>query len=58
MDLMYEFPATELRFCLPGWVRALPDDGEVKHPNAAMRQAAGKLGKLAQVQHDEGHFDL
>ena len=51
MDLMYEFPATELRFCLPGWVRALPDDGEVKQAlYAAMRQAAGKLGKIAQAE--------
>ena len=52
MDLVYEFPATELRFCLPeSWVRALPDDGEVKlYLHAAMRQAVGKLGKIAQAE--------
>ena len=48
--VMYAFPVEELRFFLPSWVRALPDDGEVKQAlYAAMRQAAGKLGKLAQV---------
>ena len=47
MDLMYEFPATELRFCLPGWVRALPDDGEVKQ---ALYAAMKALENLEQVQ--------
>ena len=51
MDLMYEFPATELRFCLPGWVRALPEDGAVKKAlYQAMRQTAGELGKIAQAE--------
>ena len=51
MDLMYEFPATELRFCLPGWVRALPDDSPVKTAlYDAMREQAGKLTKIAQAE--------
>ena len=49
--VMYAFPVEELRFFLPSWVRALPDDGEVKQAlYAAMRQAAGKLGKIAQAE--------
>ena len=49
-DLMYEFPATELRFFLPGWVRALPDDSPVKTAlYDAMREQAGKLTKIAQA---------
>ena len=50
-DLMYEFPATELRFFLPGWVRALPDDSPVKTAlYDAMREQAGKLTKIAQAE--------
>ena len=50
-DLMYEFPATELRFFLPGWVRALPDDSTVKTAlYDAMREQAGKLTKIAQAE--------
>ena len=50
-DLMYEFPATELRFFLPGWVRALPDDSPVKTVlYDAMREQAGKLTKIAQAE--------
>ena len=50
-DLMYEFPATELRFFLPGWVRALPDDSPVKTTlYDAMREQAGKLTKIAQAE--------
>lgn len=50
-DLMYEFPATELRFFLPGWVRALPDDSPVKTElYDAMREQAGKLTKIAQAE--------
>ena len=50
-DLMYEFPATELRFFLPGWVRALPDDSPVKAAlYDAMREQAGKLTKIAQAE--------
>lgn len=50
-DLMYEFPATELRFFLPGWVRALLDDSPVKTAlYDAMREQAGKLTKIAQAE--------
>jgi len=50
-DLMYEFPATELRFFLPGWVRVLPDDSPVKIAlYDAMREQAGKLTKIAQAE--------
>lgn len=50
-DLMYEFPATELRFFLPGWVRALPDDSPFKTAlYDAMREQAGKLTKIAQAE--------
>ena len=50
-DLMYEFPATELRFFLPGWVRALPDDSPVTTAlYDAMREQAGKLTKIAQAE--------
>ena len=50
-DLMYEFPVTELRFFLPGWVRALPDDSPVKTAlYDAMREQAGKLTKIAQAE--------
>ena len=50
-DLMYEFPATELRFFLTGWVRALPDDSTVKTAlYDAMREQAGKLTKIAQAE--------
>lgn len=50
-DLMYEFPATELRFFLPSWVRALPDDSPVKTAlYDAMREQAGKLTKIAQAE--------
>ena len=50
-DLMYEFPATELRFFLPGWVRVLPDDSPVKTAlYDAMREQAGKLTKIAQAE--------
>ena len=50
-DLMYEFPATELRFFLPGWVRALPDDSPVKSAlYGAMREQAEKLTKISQAE--------
>ena len=50
-DLMYEFPATELRFFLPGWVRALPEDDALKTALFdAMRKTAGELGKIAQAE--------
>ena len=51
IDLMYEFPATELRFCLPGWVRALPEDSQIKTAlYDAMRKTASSLGKIAQTE--------
>lgn len=51
IDLMYEFPATELRFCLPGWVRALPEDSPIKTALFdAMRKTALETGKIAQAE--------
>ena len=49
--VMYAFPVEELRFFLPGWVRALPDDSPVKTAlYDAMREQAGKLTKIAQAE--------
>ena len=51
IDLMYEFPATELRFFLPGWVRALPEDSPIKQALfEAMRKTAEQLTKIAQAE--------
>ena len=50
-DLMYEFPATELRFFLPGWVRALPDDHPVKAAlYDAMLSRAAQLTSLSEAE--------
>ena len=50
-DLMYEFPATELRFFLPGWVRALPDDHPVKAAlYDAMLDRASRLTSLSEAE--------
>ena len=49
--VMYAFPVEELRFFLPSWVRALPDDSPVKTAlYDAMREQAGKLTKIAQAE--------
>ena len=51
MNLMYEFPATELRFFLPSWVRTLPEESPVKAAlYGAMRQSAQELTKLSQAE--------
>ena len=50
-DLMYEFPATELRFFLPSWVRALPDGHPVKAAlYDAMLERAGALTSLSEAE--------
>ena len=50
-DLMYEFPATELRFFLPSWVRAPPDGHPVKAAlYDAMLERAGALTSLSEAE--------
>jgi len=48
--LLYEFPVTEMRFYMPGWVMAMEDEHPMKAVlYAAMRSAAEELGKLCQA---------
>ena len=49
--LMYAFPVQELRFFLPGWVRALPDDHPAKAAlyDAMLTQAA-QLGSFREAE--------
>ena len=51
MGLMYEFPVSELRYYLPAWVRALPDDHPVRvRLFDAMREAAGGVQTLREAE--------
>ncbi len=49
--VMYAFPVEELRFFLPSWVRALPDDHPVKAAlYDAMLARAAELGSLREAE--------
>lgn len=49
--LMYEFPVTELRFFLPGWVTALPAEHPVKAAlYEAMLREAGGISRLSEAE--------
>ena len=49
--VMYAFPVEELRFFLPSWVRALPDDHPVKSAlYDAMLDRASKLTSLSEAE--------
>ena len=51
IDLMYEFPVTELRFFLPGWVQALDAGNPVQAAlYEAMRKSAENVSKLSQAE--------
>ena len=49
--LLEQFPLTELRFFLPGWVMALEDGSPLKTAlYEAMRQSAGQIAKLSETE--------
>ena len=49
--LMYEFPVTELRFFLPGWVTALPAGHPLKAAlYEAMRREAAGVSRLSEAE--------
>ena len=49
--LMYEFPVTELRFFLPGWVTALPAEHPLKTTlYEAMRREAEGVSRLSEAE--------
>ena len=49
--LLYEFPVTELRFFLPGWVTALPAEHPLKAAlYEAMRRNAEHITKLSEAE--------
>ncbi len=50
-ELMYEFPLTELRFYLPGWVQALPLEHAIKRSlYEAMRSHAAEISRLSEAE--------
>jgi len=50
-ELLMQFPVTELRFYLPGWVTALPNDHAIKTAlYEAMKDSAGKMTKLSDAE--------
>ena len=50
-ELMYEFPLTELRFFLPGWVQALQEEHTVKRAlYDAMRASAAEISRLSEAE--------
>ena len=56
-ELMYEFPLTELRFYLPGWVQALPMEHEIKRAlYDAMRSRAAEISRLSEAEPALGHI--
>ncbi len=49
--LMYEFPLTELRFYMPGWVQALPLGHEIKRGlYEALRNRAAEISRLSEAE--------
>ena len=63
-ELMYEFPLQEIRFFLPGWVNALPQEHPLKaalygsmrdlaEQAVRISDAEGSLGKLAELEQVE-----
>ena len=50
-QLLYEFPVSELRFFLPGWVTALPAEHPLKTTlYEAMRQSAANISRLSEAE--------
>ncbi len=50
-SLLYEFPVTEMRFYMPGWVVAMEDEHPLKAAlYSAMRESAEEVGKLCQAE--------
>lgn len=63
-ELMYEFPLREIRFFLPGWVNALPQENTLKaalyssmralaNDAVKLSDAESSLGKLAELEQVE-----
>lgn len=49
--VLYEFPVTELRFFMPGWVTALETEHPVKEAlYEAMRRSAENIGKVSEAE--------
>ena len=51
LGLLYEFPVTELRFYMPGWVTALEGEHPLKAAlYDAMRRSAERIGKICEAE--------
>lgn len=48
--VLNEFPVTEVRVCLPGWISALPEDHRIRASiDASVREAAASVTKTGEI---------